>query len=316
VDLRHLRYFVVVAEECHFGRAAERLHMAQPPLSRTIKQLESELGFELLDRTTRAVSLTHAGAAFLEEAYEILKAMSTVGSRALRVAQGREGQLSVGCVGSATYSLLPQFARAMRGRLPLVDVSFRGEMLTPDLLAGVRDATLDLALTRPSVDTGDDLVSTALRDDRLLMTVPADHHLARRTSVRIDDLRGETLIAHEGGGGSAMRRLVADLCDQAGFQAQVGHEVAETSTLLTFVAAGLGVAVVPETTALLGVPGVAHVPLANVPLVPLVALVRNEPNLIVDQAVAIVQTIVSRAGRAETEDTMPKSANALNDSDR
>jgi DNA-binding transcriptional LysR family regulator len=298
MDLRHLKYFVVVAEECHFGRAAQRLHMAQPPLSRTIRQLEAELGFQLFERTTRSVNLTPAGAAFLDEARDVLKTMAAIGTRAHRVAEGLEGQLSVGCVGSATYSLLPQFARVLRTRLPHVEVSFRGEMLAPDQVAALRDGTLDLALMRPAIGLAGELRTTVLREDRLLVAVPADHPFAQLPHVEVKNLENENLVSHEGRSGSAMRQMVTRMCDDAGFQARVVQEVAETSTLLTFVAAGLGIAVVPEPTALLGVPGVAHVPLSNTNPVLLVAATRDEPDPVIERAVTILQEIAKSSGPA------------------
>jgi DNA-binding transcriptional LysR family regulator len=126
MELRHLRYFVAVAEQRHFGRAAQQLHMAQPPLSQQIRQLESELGVTLLARTTRRVDLTPAGAAYLDHAREILAAVDTAGEVASRIAAGRTGRLVVGCVGSATYSLLPALAKALRSELPDVEFGFRG----------------------------------------------------------------------------------------------------------------------------------------------------------------------------------------------
>ena len=131
MELRHLRYFVAVAEQRHFGRAAGLLHMAQPPLSQAIRQLEAELGVTLLTRTTRRVDLTAAGTAYLVRARDILAAVDAAGEEAERVASGRSGRLVVGCVGSATYSLLPALARRLREELPAVDFGFRGEMLSP-----------------------------------------------------------------------------------------------------------------------------------------------------------------------------------------
>src|SRR5690606_4486302 len=135
MELRHLRYYVAVAEERHFGRAAERLHMAQPPLSQQIRQLESELGLTLLTRTTRRVDLTPAGVAYLDRAREILAAVDDAGAEANRIASGRSGRLAVGCVGSATCSLLPDLARRLRAELPDVEFNFRGEMLSRDQVA-------------------------------------------------------------------------------------------------------------------------------------------------------------------------------------
>lgn len=262
MELRHLRYFVAVAEERHFGRAAERLHMAQPPLSQQIRQLESELGVTLLRRTTRRVDLTDAGAAYLEKARGILAAVDEAGIEAQRVDAGLSGRLAVGCVGSATYSLLPTLARTLREQRPGLDFSFRGEMLVPDQVAALLAGEIDLALLRPPVDEPG-IALHPLRTERLIVALPDGHRLAGRRRVRVADLRQEDLVMHPARGRSVMHGLVTALCREAGFLPRVRHEVAETSTLVTFVAAGLGVAVVPEPVAALGVPGTVYRPLAS-----------------------------------------------------
>jgi len=261
VELRHLRYFVAVAEERHFGRAAERLHMAQPPLSQQIRQLEAELGVTLLHRTTRRVELTDAGSAYLDRARGILAAVDEAGAEAQLVDQGLVGRLRIGCVGSATYSLLPALARALREELPGIDVAFRGEMLVPDQVAALLGGDIDLALLRPPVDEPG-LELQPLRRDRLIVAVPDGHPLAARRRVRVADLRDEDLVVHPAHGRSVMHGLVESLCREAGFRPRIRHEVAETSTMVTFVAAGLGVAVVPEPVATLGVPGATYRPLS------------------------------------------------------
>jgi len=262
MELRHLRYFVAVAEERHFGRAAERLHMAQPPLSQQIRQLESELGVTLLRRTTRRVDLTDAGTAYLEKARGILAAVDEAGIEAQRVEAGLTGRLAVGCVGSATYSLLPTLARTLREQRPGLDFSFRGEMLVPDQVAALLAGEIDLALLRPPVDEPGIAVHP-LRTERLIVALPDGHRLAGRRRVRVADLRHEDLVMHPARGRSVMHGLVTALCQEEGFLPRVRHEVAETSTLVTFVAAGLGVAVVPEPVAALGVPGTVYRPLAS-----------------------------------------------------
>ena len=260
MELRHLRYFVAVAEERHFGRAAERLHMAQPPLSQQIRQLEAELGVTLLHRTTRRVDLTDAGSAYLERARGILAAVDEAGLEAQRVDQGIVGSLVIGCVGSATYSLLPALARTLREEQPGIDFSFRGEMLVPDQVEALLDGTIDLALLRPPVDEPA-LAVHPLRKDRLIVAVPEGHRLAARRRVRVADLRDEDLVMHPARGRSVMHGLVESLCREAGFRPRVRHEVAETSTMVTFVAAGLGAAVEPEPVGTLGVVGVVYLPL-------------------------------------------------------
>jgi DNA-binding transcriptional LysR family regulator len=260
VELRHLRYFRAVAEELHFGRAAERLHMAQPPLSQQIRQLEAELGVELFTRSTRRVELTEAGRAYLHRVTEILSAVDDAGQQAHRVAAGREGHLAIGCVGSATYSVLPQLVRALRQELPHVDVGVRGEMLAPAQIAALQAGEIGIALLRPPVEHPDIRTST-VRRDQLIAALPAEHPLADRDRLRVGDLRYEDFIAHAGQGLSVMGGLLTAVCADAGFVPRIRHEVQETSTLVTFVAAGLGVAIVPEPTSALDIAGVRYVSL-------------------------------------------------------
>ncbi|HEY9263468.1 MAG TPA: LysR family transcriptional regulator, partial [Mycobacterium sp.] len=199
MELRHLRYFRAVAEELHFGRAADRLHIAQPPLSQQIRHLERELRVTLLTRSTRSVELTPAGRAFYDRAVEILDAVDDAAEEARRISEGAQGRLVIGCVGSATYSLLPQLVRALRKTLPNVDVSVRGEMMAPAQLAALQAGEIDLGLLRPPV-TDPDITVESIRRDRLLVALPAGHRYAERDELRIGDLRDEDFISHAGRG--------------------------------------------------------------------------------------------------------------------
>ncbi|PUA82262.1 LysR family transcriptional regulator [Nocardioides currus] len=296
MELRHLRYFQAVAEEKHFGRAAHKLHMAQPPLSQQIKQLEDELGVRLLRRTTRRVDLTPAGEAYLVRVRAILRAVDTARVEAVRIGSGLEGRLVVGCVGSATYSLLPALARALRERMPVVDFAFRGEMLSPDQLDALREGSIDLALLRPfrELTEDSDLVVTPLRDDKYVVALPEGHRLASRARVRVADLAEEDLIVHSGHGRSAMHDAVTALCRDAGFEPTIRHEVAETSTLVTFVAAALGVAIVPEPVASLVVAGTVYRPLAGRARMELVAATRAD-----DDSVLLARTLAVLSAQVE-----------------
>jgi DNA-binding transcriptional LysR family regulator len=262
MDLRHLRYFVAVAEEQHFGRAADRLHMAQPPLSQAIRQLENELEVMLLERTTRRVDLTEAGRTYLERAREILAEVDDAAEQARRVASGSVGHLAIGCVGSATYSLLPQLSRRLSTALPGVDYSFRGEMLAPDQVAALREGTIDVGLLRSPVPDLS-LTTRVLRRDRLVAAVPVDHPLAGRTRIRVADLAGVDLIVHASERRSVMYDVVRNLLHEADIEPHIRHEVGETSTLITLVAGGLGLAVVPEPVTALALDGVTYLPLVR-----------------------------------------------------
>lgn len=285
MELRHLRYFLAVAEELHFTRAAERLHMAQPPLSQQIRQLEAGLGVQLLERTRRRVELTDAGAAYLRRVRAILAEVDDAAEEARRVAAGLQGRLIVGCVGSATYSLLPAFARTLRAEFPGIDVAFRGEMLVPDQVKALLAHEIDLALLRPPVDEPALRLET-LRTDRLIIALPDRHHLARRQRLRIADLRGEDLVVHASGA-SVMHGKVLALCHDAGFEPRIRHQVAETSTLVTFVAAELGIAVVPQPVAELRIAGVTYRPLVDEEAhIDLAAAVRAD-----DRSPALTRTV-------------------------
>ncbi|WP_227997515.1 LysR substrate-binding domain-containing protein [Nocardia australiensis] len=292
MELRHLRYFRAVAEELHFGRAAERLHIAQPPLSQQIRQLEDELGVRLLNRSTRRVELTPAGIDYLQRTIAILDAVDAAGRHAQQIAEGRRGQLTIGCVGSATYSLLPRLVRALREQLPGVDVGVRGEMSAPAQLTALRVGEIDLALLRPPVEAADVEFET-IRSDRLMIALPDGHPLSSSETVDVDELRDADFITHVGHGRSVMNGVLVSLCTAAGFVPRIRHEVEETSTLVTLVAAGLGVAIVPEPTSALGVAGVTYRPLdaepAEIDL--LAARLRDRHSPITTQALDVLRQI-------------------------
>ena len=262
MELRHIRYFVAVAEECHFGRAAERLHIAQPPLSQQIKQLEADLGVVLLTRSTRKVELTPAGQRYLERARVILAAVDDAASEAVRVAAGELGRLSIGFTGSATYELVPSLARVLRSELPGIELDLRGEMLTPDQVDALLNRTLDLGFLRPPVRHADiDLL--ILRREPLIAVLPSTHPLSLRSSVRLRDLRHEPFITYPSHHRSVVHEAVMDACERAGFTPRDVHEVRETSTLVAFVAAGLGFALVPASVQHLQITGATYLPIAD-----------------------------------------------------
>ncbi len=272
--------------------------MAQPPLSQQIKQLEDELGVALLVRSTRRVELTAAGADYLERAIAILDSVDAAGRHAQQIAEGREGSLVIGCVGSATYSLLPELVRALRDELPAVDIGVRGEMSAPAQVAALRSGEIDLGLLRPPL-AAPDLSYDTIRRDRLIVALPAGHALAGADAIDIGDLSGSDFIAHAGGGRTVMSGVLHSLCARANFVPRIRHEVEETSTLVTLVAAGLGVAVVPEPTSSLGIAGVAYRPLSTQPahIDLAVARVRERRSPITEHALRILERIVAVARR-------------------
>jgi DNA-binding transcriptional LysR family regulator len=262
VELRHLRYFVAVAEERHFGRAAARLHIAQPPLSQQIRRLEAELGATLLHRTTRSVELAPAGEVLLVRAREILAAVEGATEDTRRAARGEFGRLAVGFTGSATYALLPSVAAARRSALPGVMLDLRGELLTPAQVEGLLDGTLDLGLLRPPVRERE-LAVEVVRREPLVAVLPEAHALAAADAIPLEELAGEPFVVYPSHFRSVVHDAVEETCAAHGFLPRVALEVSETATLVSFVAAGLGVSLVPESVQHMTVHGAVYRPLAR-----------------------------------------------------
>jgi DNA-binding transcriptional LysR family regulator len=290
MELRHLRSFAVLAEERHFGRAAARLHVAQPALSQQIKQLERELGVQLLTRTTRRVEPTEAGRRFAGHARSVLADVDRARDDMAALATGRAGRVSVGFIGTATYDVLPRVAREVRRELPDVELELRGELLSPQLVAGLADRTYDLALLRPDPLGGPGLDVRTLRSERLVAVLPAHHPLAGRRRIGLARLADEPFVIHPSGHRSSMHARVLEACAAAGFEPTSVLEVAETATLVVFVAAGLGVALVPEPVRSLGLDGVSYVALTDAPTIDLALAARND----VSAAARLVAAIVER----------------------
>jgi DNA-binding transcriptional LysR family regulator len=262
VELRQLRYFVAVAEERHFGRAAARLHIAQPPLSRQIRRFETEIGETLLYRTTRSVDLSPAGEVPLARGRHPRAAADAALEDARRAGRGEYGRLAVGFTGSSTYALLPAFAAAMRKELPGVVLDLRGELLTPAQVTRLLDGSLDLGLLRPPVRDRD-LRTEVLRSESLVAVLPRTHPLASEEAVPLERLKDEPFVTYPSHFRSVVHDAVEDACAAHGFKPVAAHEVGETATLVSFVAAGLGVSLVPESVSNMTVEGAIYRPLTH-----------------------------------------------------
>ena len=244
MHLKRLRYFVIVADELHFGRAARRLHMAQPPLSQQIRRLESDLGLQLFERSTRRVVLTDAGRRFHPEARRLLREADALERRMIDFGSGHGGTLRLGFVDSASYEVMPRFLRAYRTRWPAVDYVLRSmssDAQHSALATGEIDVGIGRAVGDPAV-----VRSTNLVDERLVLGVPADHRLAGRERTSLARLAGETFIGFDRG---VSPSLFAEL--RAMFSARrVAYdpviEATEYTTILGLVASGQGIAVVPS----------------------------------------------------------------------
>jgi DNA-binding transcriptional LysR family regulator len=261
MEIRQLRYFVTVARTRHFGQAAERLHMAQSPLSQAIRQLEAQVGATLFNRTTRRVDLTPAGESFLRDAERILASVETAKERVQRIGDGHSGLLRVGCTGLAAYRHLPQLARIAARELPDLILRFVPDLLTPAQEEALADDRIDLAVLRPPLRrTG--LALREIARERLVLAVGQQHRLSGDALVALAELRDEDFVGYARPD-SVVNAAVTQACLAAGFLPRRTHEAAETSIVLTLVAAGLGIALLPESALALRVDGVRFVAVAD-----------------------------------------------------
>jgi len=245
VELRHLRYFVAVAEELHFGRAAVRLRMAQPPLSQQIQSLERELGVSLLHRTTRRVSLTAAGGAFLVQARRVLEQTERAVHTAQRASRGEIGHLAIGFVPSADLDILPRALRLWRARFPDADVELHA-LLSGQQVEALRHGQIQLGILRLPIDDRS-LVVKSIQREPLVAALPVRHPLARRARIRIADLKGDAMILFPRRTAPAHYDWLLGTCRRAGFTPRILHETESLQTNVGLIAAGLGVSLLPAS---------------------------------------------------------------------
>ena len=261
MELRHLQYFVAVAETRHFGQAAERLHMAQSPLSQAIRQLEAHVGATLFERTTRRVELTPAGETLLRDARRILDAVEAARTRVALVDNGSTGMLRVGSTGLAAFRHLPRLASVAARELPGLELRFHPDLLTPGQELALQEGRIDLAVLRPPLrQVG--LSTRLISRERLVVALRDGHPRVGAASVELVDLRDEDFVAYSSPD-SVVNTAVTQACLIAGFLPRRTREAAQVSVILTLVAAGLGVAVLPESVLALHVEGVQYVPVAD-----------------------------------------------------
>jgi DNA-binding transcriptional LysR family regulator len=282
VELRQLRYFVAVAEELHFRRAAARLHVSQPPLSHQIQQLESELGCRLLLRTRRRVELTPAGEVFLHDARVLLGELDGAVAAARRIGAGQAGRLRINFVGSALLSILPMAVQRFRAARPGVEIDLR-ERPTAEQLRALAGGAVDAGLVRPPLDLSDELRARVVLRERSVAAVPADHGLARLKRVQLRRLAAEPLVLFPRSQAPGFHDLLLASLTIGGRTPDVVQYAPETTTIVGLVAAGIGVSLVPESVARLGLEGVAYRPVAGAPGAELAVVTRaGEPAPLVE----------------------------------
>ncbi|MGV0781473.1 LysR substrate-binding domain-containing protein [Mycolicibacterium peregrinum] len=254
-SLSRLSCFIAVAEELHFGRAAERLHMTQPPLSRQIQQLESELGVHLIDRTTRSVTLTPAGVAFLPDARRILQLAEGAALNVKRVPAGDLGTVVIGFTAASAHPVLPRLFEAARQQMPDVKLDLR-EMVTAAQIEALMTGELDLGMARPPLKRPG-LVSRPLLHEQLIAALPAAHPLVEvRRQLTLNDLDGQDMVMYSPVQARYFNELLISTFTIAGATPRYVQYVTQVHTMLVLVRSGIGIALVPASTATLHPEGV------------------------------------------------------------
>lgn len=247
MELRHLRYFLAVAEELNFTRAARKLNMAQPPLTQQIKALEAEMGVTLFDRTGYRVELTDAGRSFLPQVARILADVRNAVLVAKRAAAGEVGHVRIGFTQSASFNpLVTATFRNFRAAYPEVEMSLE-ESPSTVLAAALRDGRIDAAFVRPPLRIADGIDLQIVDEEEMVVAVASSHPLAQRADLRIEDLAGETFVLYPRAERPGLADTVIEACERAGFSPKVKQYTPQLSSTINLVAASLGVSIVPRS---------------------------------------------------------------------
>ena len=299
MELRHLRYFVAVAEEKHMTRAAERLGIQQPPLSIQIRGLEQELDVQLFRRQPRGMELTEAGAALLERARAILDDVDRAVATTRRTARGEEGRVVVGFTSSAPFHpFVPRVLRAFRDAAPLVSLVLE-ESGSSELVQGLHNEDIDAAFIRSPVADVVGLTVRTILEEKMLVALPTGHMFARRSTfsramlLPLQELAKETFVLYKRPGGPGLYDTIIAACKSAGFSPRVGQEAPRIISTLNLVAAGIGVSIVPASLQRLQMDGIVYRKLEDMPQLtaPLILATRNGENAAaVQRFIDLVQT--------------------------
>jgi DNA-binding transcriptional LysR family regulator len=262
MELRHLRYFVAVADERSFTHAATRLNIAQSPLSQQVRQLEREIGVQLFTRTTRSVRLTYAGTVFYERARRLLEDGETAAEDARKAERGELGALSIGFTGSATYELLPTLVRAYADRYPEVTLRVHSDMVTPQQTEQLLDGRLAVGVLRPPVTVAGLAVET-IRQEPVMVLLSSRHPASAAREIDLADLRDQWFVSYPANPPSTMYSVMQAACRTAGFTPHIRQSVADSAALVALVAADMGVALVPASLRHLHINGATYRPLAS-----------------------------------------------------
>ena len=296
MEMRHLRYFVAVAEELNFTRAARRIGIAQPPLSNQIRDLENEIGAPLFRRMPHGVELTEAGQVFLPEARAILGKAEQAKALALRAARGELGRLRVGFTGSAAFSpIVPSSVRGFRRAYPEIDLTLE-EAHTTRLLERLGAEELDAVFIRPGHADPPSFRSHALGEEAMVIALPSGHPLAEAESLPLSSLSDEPFVLFPRIAGPSLFDGIIAACRQAGFEPILGQIAPQITSIANLIAVELGVSVVPSAVAQIRVPGVTYIPIAgDQPVARLTLATRR------DERSAVVRNFIARVLATKAE---------------
>jgi len=286
MDLRQLHYFSVLAETLNFHRAAERLHISQPPLTVAIRKLEADLGASLFLRSSRGVSLTAAGQAALAPARETLAQAEAVRRAVWQGVKGEVGRLALGFVGSATFDLLPRLIASFRARYPRIELVLE-EGTSVNICERIETGALDIGLVRLPVLGHVNLDTHVVELDDMVVALPGSHPLARRDCLRIEDMVDEPFVVH--GPISVLRSTVMFACQNAGFLPRIAQEAIQVQTILSLVQSGLGVALVPARSRRFIPEGVVLMPLEQPIAIELGVVHARRANAIVANFISVAR---------------------------
>lgn len=278
MELRHLRYFIAVAEELHFSKAAERLHIAQPPLSQQIQQLEAELSVELFQRKTkRQVQLTEAGQVFLQEAYQLLAQLERAIELTQRTGRGERGQLRIGFTSLVTYDVLPAILRRFREQFPEVELVLQ-ELTTSHQEKALRDRFIHVGFAHPPLEDST-LSQECIHKASLIVALPEIHPLAKQESISVRSLANESFIMFPRHLGPGLYDQILNLCQIGNFSPKVSQEAIQMQTIIGLVSAGIGIAIVASSLQNLQRSGVVYRPIEERTLAIETALIWQPDNI-------------------------------------
>jgi DNA-binding transcriptional LysR family regulator len=295
-ELSQLRCFVAAAEELHFGRAAARLNMTQPPLSRQIQLLERSVGVSLLERTSRRVRVTPAGRAFLIEARRILKLSESAAQKAWRISAGKAGSLAIGFTAASGYHFLPKLLRLMRSQMPTVDLALK-EMVSGEQIEGLLTGRIDVGLLRPPIERRE-LATLRLLDEPLVAAIGSADSRARKTSLRLEDFDKKPFVMYSTDGARYFHDLVTVLLNRAQVNPINVQYMTQIHSILALVSSGLGAAIVPAAARTLHFEGVTFRVIKTTPSRPVelyLAWRKDSDNAVLGQFLELVQTAAAKA---------------------